>query len=180
MGGNVQRRLERIIYVQPDAYAALNINDKYQVARLVGRLNRLYKDRNTNPFMLMGPGRWGSTTPSLGVPVSFAEICYAAVLVEIAENKEGYIPELSFGTHFFQDLVETRIFYTALFPGQKNVVFQNSWLNNAKNYFAELLPDYSKWESVIKVVHPADQGQEIWLESNLETQQTVCFFRNPD
>jgi len=180
MGGNIQQKLERIIYVQPDFYAALNINDKYQIARLVGRLNRLFKDRNTNPFMLMGPGRWGSSTPSLGVPVSFAEICNAAVLVEIAETKEGYMPELSFGTHFFQDLVETRIFYTALFPGQENVIFQNNWLNNAKNYFADLLPDYSKWESIIKVVEPAEQGQELWLESNMETQLTVCFFRTPD
>ena len=102
------------------------------------------------------------------------------VLVEIAESQEGYMPELSFGTHFFQDLVETRIFYTALFPGQEKVVFQKERLDNTRNYFADLLPDYSKWQSIIKVVEPADQGQELWLESNLETQQTVCFFRSPD
>ncbi len=176
MGGNIQQQLEAIIYVQPEAYAPLNINDKYQVARLVGRLNRIYKDRSCHPFMLMGPGRWGSSTPSLGVPVSFAEICNTAVLVEIAETKEGYMPELSFGTHFFQDLVETRIFYTALFPGQERVVFHNSRLHEAKNHFAELLPDYAKWQSVIKVIHPADAGLQLWLESNIETRQTVCFF----
>jgi len=180
MGGNIQQKLEQIIYVQPTVYAALNMNDKYQVARLVGRLNRLLKDRNTNPFILMGPGRWGSSTPSLGVPVSFAEICNTAVLVEIAESKEGYMPELSFGTHFFQDLVETRIFYTALFPGQENVVFHNELLDNTCNHFADLLPDDEKWQSIIKVVQPADQGLELWLESNVETQQTVCFFRDPD
>ncbi len=180
MGGNIQQKLERIIYIQPSLYSALNINDKCQIARLVGRLNRLFKDRNTSPFMLMGPGRWGSSTPSLGVPVSFAEICNATVLVEIAESQEGYMPELSFGTHFFQDLVETRIFYTALFPGQENVVFQKELLDNTHNYFADLLPDYSKWQSIIKVLEPGNQGQELWLESNLETQQTVCFFRTPD
>lgn len=180
MGGNIQQKLETVIYVQPEAYAALTINDKYQVARLVGRLNRIYKDRGRYPFMLMGPGRWGSSTPSLGVPVSFAEICNAAVLVEIAETKEGYMPELSFGTHFFQDLVETRIFYTALFPGQERVVFHASRLEEGRNQFADVLPDYEKWHSVIKVVHPADAGLELWLESNMQTRKTVCFFTTPD
>lgn len=176
MGGNVQQKLERIIYVEPVAYAALTTGDKYQVARLVGRLNRQFKDRNNDPFILMGPGRWGSSTPSLGVPVSFAEICNAAVLVEIAGLQEGYMPELSFGTHFFQDLVETRIFYTALFPGQENVIFQTEWLDRFGNRFAHLLPDYSRWQSVIKVVEPSSLNLELWLESNMETQQTVCFF----
>jgi Phosphoenolpyruvate synthase/pyruvate phosphate dikinase len=180
MGGNIQQKLEAIVYVQPEAYAALTINDKYQVARLIGRLNRLYKDRSRHPFILMGPGRWGSSTPSLGVPVSFAEICNAAALVEIAETKEGYMPELSFGTHFFQDLVETRIFYTALFPGQEKAVFHNSRLEEARNQFADILPEYAKWQSVIKVIHPADAGLGLWLESSMETSQTVCFFTTPD
>jgi len=177
MGGNVQQKLERIIYVHPHTYANLNNNDKYQVARLIGRLNRLFKDRNVHPYMLIGPGRWGSSTPSLGVPVSFAEICNASVLVEVAESEGGYMPELSFGTHFFQDLVETRIFYTALFQGKENVIYQDLLLEEVNNCFAELLPDYEKWQTVIKVIEPARHGKELWLDSDMETQQTVCFFR---
>jgi len=177
MGGNVQQKIARIIYVQPQAYANLSNNDKYQVARLIGRLNRLFKDRTFEPYMLIGPGRWGSSTPSLGVPVSFAEICNASVLVEVAESEGGYMPELSFGTHFFQDLVETRIFYTALFPGQENVIYQEQLLNKTNNCFAELLPDYDKWQSTIKVIEPARHDKELWLDSDMETQQTICFFR---
>ena len=67
------------------------------------------------PTLLLGPGRWGTSTPSLGVPVRFSEINNIAVLVEIAYMRDDLIPELSFGTHFFQDLVETDIFI-ALFP----------------------------------------------------------------
>jgi hypothetical protein len=175
MGGNIQQKLDRVIYIQPEAYADLTINDKYQVARLIGRLNRIFKDRNIHPFILIGPGRWGSSTPSLGVPVSFAEICNASVLVEAAESKGGYMPELSFGTHFFQDLVETRIFYTAIFPGQEDVVFNAKLLDNHKNCFVDLLPDYAKWQSVIKVMEYINESKELWIESDMQTQQTVCF-----
>lgn len=66
MGGSIGLQLARVIYVEPDAYNALPINDRYQVARLVGRLNRIFADREEYPYMLIGPGRWGSSTPSLG------------------------------------------------------------------------------------------------------------------
>lgn len=180
MGGNIQQQLQQVIYIQPAAYAALNLNDQYQVARLVGRLNRLFKELPAHNFMLIGPGRWGSSTPSLGVPVSFAEICNAAVLVEVASSAQGYMPELSFGTHFFQDLVETRIFYTALFPGQEGVVFQEPLLDAAPNAFARLLPDYARWESVIRVIEFALPGRELWIEADMQSQRTVCFLRGEE
>jgi hypothetical protein len=179
MGGSIQQKLVKIIYIKANLYAALTISDKYQVARLVGRLNRLFKDKDKHPFVLIGPGRWGTSTPSLGIPVSFAEICNASVLVEVAESEDGYMPELSFGTHFFQDLVETRIFYTALFPDQDKVLFKHQQLDNASNCFAELLPDYAQWQSIIKVIEPARNNQELWLEADMKTQKTVCFFRSP-
>ncbi len=179
MGGSIQQKLERIIYINANQYASLKISDKYQIARLVGRLNRLFKDKDKHPFILIGPGRWGSSTPSLGIPVSFAEICNASVLVEVAGSEDGYMPELSFGTHFFQDLVETRIFYAALFPDQDKALFRHQHLDNFSNYFAELLPDYAQWQSVIKVIEPARNNQELWLDADMQTQQTVCFFRSP-
>jgi hypothetical protein len=178
MGGSIQQKLARIIYIKANLYASLTINDKYQIARLVGRLNRLFKDKDKHPFILIGPGRWGSSTPSLGIPVSFAEICNASVLVEVAGSENGYMPELSFGTHFFQDLVEAQIFYSALFPDQDTALFRYQLLDNTENYFSELLPDYAQWQSVIKVIEPARNNQEVWLESDMQTQQTVCFFRS--
>ena len=78
--------------------------------------------------MLLGPGRWGTTTPSLGVPVSFAEINNVTILGEIEFATSNAIPELSFGTHFFQDLVETDIFYLALFPSRQGVYMNESFL----------------------------------------------------
>ncbi|HRW13092.1 MAG TPA: PEP/pyruvate-binding domain-containing protein [Syntrophomonas sp.] len=177
MGGSVQKKIDRIIFVQPEAYIALSIHDKYRVARLVGRLNRLFDAREEHPYMLMGPGRWGSSTPSLGVPVSFAEICHASVLVEVAREEDGLMPELSFGTHFFQDLVETRIFYVALFPGREKIMFHPALLAAYRNEFADWLPEYAIWEEVIKVYDISAAGQELWLDAEIKSQQTHCFFR---
>ncbi|MGM3357439.1 PEP/pyruvate-binding domain-containing protein, partial [Bacillus cereus group sp. BC233] len=74
-------------------------------------------------LMLIGPGRWGTSTTALGVPVSFAEIRPASVLVEGSDPAAGFSPELSFGSHFFQDLVEQGIFFLALHRDRPSVVF---------------------------------------------------------
>jgi hypothetical protein len=176
MGGSLQQKIDRVVLVDPESYIRLPVNDKYQVARLVGRLNRLFNEREKYSYMLIGPGRWGSSTPSLGLPVSFAEICHASVLVEVAREEDGLMPELSFGTHFFQDLVETRIFYVALFPGAEKVVFEPARLIEFKNEFVDWLPEYEKWQEVIKVYDISASGQELWLDADIKSQQTHCFF----
>ena len=123
MGGSVVQDIGRVIFIDPIAYSRLPLSDKYSIARLIGRLNKLIKNRDETPTMLLGPGRWGTTTPSLGVPVRFSEINNVTFLGEIAYTDGNLMPELSFGTHFFQDLVETNIFYLAIFPDNPEVVF---------------------------------------------------------
>jgi len=73
--------------------------------------------------MLMGPGRWGTSTPSLGVPVRFSEINQMAALCEISYPGGNLMPELSYGSHFFMDLIEGQTYYIALFCEKQNVVF---------------------------------------------------------
>jgi hypothetical protein len=176
MGGGLQQRLEKIVYIQPDAYINLSVNDKYQVARLIGQINRVFNERDKHPYILIGPGRWGSSTPSLGIPISFVEICNASVLVEVAQEEGGLMPELSFGTHFFQDLVETKIFYVALFPSKEGVVLNTGKLNEMENEFTNYLPDYGKWESVIQVYDLSKLDKELWLDADFKNQTTKCFF----
>ena len=119
MGGNVALRLDLVVLVQPAAYAALPERDRYTVARDIGHVNAAVA-RDGMTAMLLGPGRWGTTTPSLGVPVRFGEISAMAALGEIAFESAGLMPELSYGSHFFQDLVESGIFYAAIFPMDAN------------------------------------------------------------
>ena len=108
------------MYVPPSVYGQLPIRDRYAVARLIGRLMHLTEPQPPRHVMLIGPGRWGTTTPSLGVPVSFAEIDTASVLCEIVAMRDDLVPDVSLGTHFFNDLVEMDILYLALFPDRKD------------------------------------------------------------
>jgi hypothetical protein len=173
LGGNISQKISWIIYVDPQKYTKLVLSDKYEVARIVGKLNRTIKDKDELPTLLMGPGRWGTTTPSLGVSVKFAEINNIAVLAEVAFSEGNLMPELSYGTHFFQDLVETSIFYVALFPDKKEVVFNKGLLAQSKSLFRELIPESSKYEDVIGVYDVSAKGLKIM--SDVLTQKVVCF-----
>jgi hypothetical protein len=159
--------------VDPECYTELSQTEKYDIARLIGRLNRLIPDRESLPTILLGPGRWGTTTPALGVPVSFAEIGNMAVLGEVAFSAGGLMPELSFGSHFFQDLVETDIFYLALFPEQDNCFLNIEWLDRKTNLLANLLPDDTGYGHVVKVVD--FPGDSVLLLADILSQRVLCW-----
>jgi len=102
--------ITHIVYVDLESYSQLPDQTAMRdVGRAVGRLNKLLPKRQ---FILVGPGRWGSRGDiKLGVPVTYSDINNTAILIEVARQKGNYLPELSFGTHFFQDLVEASIRY---------------------------------------------------------------------
>jgi hypothetical protein len=173
MGGSMSQAISRVIYVDPKSYTELPITEKYDVARLIGKLNRLIRSRDGKRTMLLGPGRWGTTTPSLGVPVGFSEINNMAVMGEIAYGGGDLMPELSFGTHFFQDLVETDIFYVALFPENPGVVFNPGLLESLPNRTAELAPEAAKYLSVVRV-YDTHEGS-LRIAADIISQELVCF-----
>jgi len=173
LGGNVLQNINRIIYVNPEKYSELRTTDKYEVARIVGGLNRGIKSRKDLPTLLMGPGRWGTTTPSLGVPVKFAEINNVVTLVEVAFSAGNLMPELSFGTHFFQDLVETNIFYVALFPEKEGIVFNIDWLKHENNILPKLIPQSAGFKNVVGVYDIKDR--DLRIISDVVSQKIICF-----
>jgi len=167
MGGNVRLPIDYVVFVQARSYLALKEQEKYEAARQIGMINTALKGKN---IMLMGPGRWGTTTPSLGVPVHFSEICNMAVLCEIASMEEGFTPELSYGSHFFQDIVESGIFYAAIFNGQKGVIFNPSLILDRENVLESVLPGNTKFSNVIHIAKT--DGMEIF--SDIVTQKLLC------
>ncbi|MDD2654033.1 MAG: PEP/pyruvate-binding domain-containing protein [Candidatus Omnitrophica bacterium] len=174
LGGNISQQIKHVVYVDPHQYSELSQSDKYEVARIVGNLNRnIIQDKEESPALLVGPGRWGTTTPSLGVPVKFAEINNMTVMVEVAFSTGNLMPELSFGTHFFQDLVETNIFYVAIFPGKDESILNKQWLQSSENRFVELMPEYAKFKDVIGVYDAEDRGLRIM--SDVLSKKVVCF-----
>ncbi len=172
MGGSISQGIDRIIFIEPDAYTNLPLYQKYEVARVVGALNRQIPSRSELPTMLLGPGRWGTTTPSLGVPVRFADISNMTVLGEVASRDGNFMPELSFGTHFFQDLVESRIFFVAIFPWKEGVVYNASWLGGLPSVLSEVAPDRAAFAPVVKVYDVRSFG--VRIIADVVKQQLVC------
>lgn len=113
--------ITHIVYVDPDGYAKLEERSQMQaVGRAVGQLNKSLPKRQ---FILIGPGRWGSRGDiKLGVPVTYSDINNTAMLIEVARQRGNYVPDLSFGTHFFQDLVEAGIRYLPLYPDDDKIL----------------------------------------------------------
>lgn len=177
IGNSLVNPIERIIYVDPSRYSSLPTGDRYAVARTIGRLTKIDKEKTPRRTMLIGPGRWGTTTPSLGVPVSFAEINTVSVICEIASMHEGLVPDVSLGTHFFNDLVEFNMLYMALYPDRKNNKFDEQFFISSPNHLVDLLPDLGAWAEVIKVIDTTGTGKtgQVVLSANSMDQKAVCY-----
>lgn len=166
MGGNAHLELDTIVMVRTDRYLQLGQQQRYAVAREIGALNRALSARAT---MYIGPGRWGTTTTALGVPVHFSEIDNASVLVEVTDPELGFSPELSFGSHFFLDLVESGIIFVAADRSRSGTLFNPGLLLERPNMLADVLPD-ARLDDVIHVVRST--GLELY--SDILTQSLVC------
>jgi KaiC/GvpD/RAD55 family RecA-like ATPase len=172
MGGSVFQPLKRLIYVDYEEYSRLSLSEKYDIARLIGRLNRI-SQREEYPSMLLGPGRWGTTTPSLGVPVRFSEINHFAAIVEIAYMTGSLMPELSFGTHFFQDLVETDIFYVALFPEQDEFLFNADLIKEGENLLPIIFPESARYKNTVFVRDV--EKEKFKLIADIVSRRVLCY-----
>ncbi len=144
--------LEYAVLVDPRDYERLPTRDAmFRVAKAIGALNRSLPNRR---FVLMGPGRWGSRGDiRLGVPVTYADICHTSILVEIARQKGSYLPDVSFGTHFFNDLVESKIAYLPLYPDDPEVVWNERFLSESPNVLATVVPAFADLEDTVRVIH---------------------------
>ncbi len=177
IGPSMVAKVGRLIYVVPSVYGLLPHNDRYSIARLVGRLARLEKQPDGALF-LVGPGRWGTVEPSLGVPVSFAEISRVSALCEVIEMREGLVPDVSLGTHFFNDLVEMQVLYLALTPGKEGNRVNGSLIEQAPNQLPVLLPEEASWAKAVRVIDPAaiPGGRALHLHADALRQSAVCYF----
>ena len=165
MGGNVRIPIQYVIFVKAKAYLALPEQERYTVARVIGKLNQILKEHHV---LLAGPGRWGTSTTSLGVPVHFTEICHMSAICEVAYQEGNLMPELSYGSHFFQDLVESGVFYSAIFEKDKDVIFNESYVLKKENCIADFVE--TSYSGVIHVAKT--DGLELY--SDTVSQRLVC------
>lgn len=176
MYSGLAANIEYIVYVDPKAYDRLaSKEEKLSIGRAVSRLNRLLQDAR---FALFGPGRWGSNDINLGVRVSYSDINHTLVLGEVAFAENGSTPEVSYGTHFFNDLVEAGILSVAIFPDQGGVAFNEPFLHRAPNRLQSLAPELAPYEDVVHVIHvpEATGGRYLYVYQDDIGQRGVgCF-----
>ena len=115
--------------------------------------------------------------PSLGVPVSFAEINTVSVLCEIALMHDALVPEVSLGTHFFNDLVEMDMLYLAVSPGKEGHFLNEEVIRRQHNCLTDLLPSAVDWAEAIWVIDPArlQPAESIVLNVDSMKQRAICF-----
>jgi hypothetical protein len=165
--------VEYIIYVDPLAYSQLErATRRQEVARFVGRLNKLLEDHR---FIMLGPGRWGSANPDLGVPISYADIYNARALIELAVPKKGITPEPSYGTHFFQDLVEAEIYPLAIYVEENGDFLNHDFLLGARNELEKWLPEATRRAACLHVVHVPSEREGHRLDVVMDGQQGLGY-----
>ncbi|MCJ7803756.1 MAG: PEP/pyruvate-binding domain-containing protein [Desulfobacterales bacterium] len=174
--GGLVEQIRYILYIDPQRYNRLAIESKKSLGRLVGQINR-HPAIQDNKILMMGPGRWGSGNIDLGVNVTYADIDNAAVLVEVALEEAGHVPEVSYGTHFFQDLVEGQIIYLPVFPDDAATEFQKEFFETAPNVLLELLPHAGEYESVLRLIDVPKTMGGLFAQvvADPQRRQAVCF-----
>jgi pyruvate,water dikinase len=172
--------ITNIVYVDPEAYNSIpDLPTLKRVGRAVGRLNKLLPRRQ---FILIGPGRWGSRGDvKLGVSVGYADINNTAVLVEVARQRGNYVPDVSFGTHFFQDLVEASIRYLPLYPDDPDVIFNEGFLKQSPNMLGEIAAEFADLSGTVRVIDvpKTANGLVLRLLMNADQDRAVGYLTSP-
>ena len=173
ISAGVVNDLRYIIYVNPKKYADISVIEKKSMGRIIGKLNEILSKKQGR-IMLMGPGRWGSTNIELGINVSYADIDNTTVLVEMAHEKAGYEPEVSFGTHFFQDLVEAEIIYIPIYPNEEKTNFNASFFEDSPSIFNDVLPEFHSFANIVRVIE-IPSGVQVVVDP--KTRNAICFLQ---
>jgi hypothetical protein len=170
-------QVEYLVYVDPDAYHRLDTPHAYtEVARAIGQLNKALEKHT---FILLGPGRWGSSDAMQGVPVTYADIFNTRALVELASKKGGYSSEPSYGTHFFQDLVETKIYPLAISQEEPGDCLDLEFIRQAADQMSKFFPEPTPASQCIKLIHIPTERPGCLLEIAMDGKQALAYLRRP-
>ncbi|GAP08932.1 phosphoenolpyruvate synthase/pyruvate phosphate dikinase [Bellilinea caldifistulae] len=167
--------VEYIVFVDPEKYYRLpSAHDFSETARRIAQINRALEGKN---FVLIGPGRWGSTDFMQGVPVTYADIFNTRALIELTSRKGGYASEPSYGTHFFQDLVESGIFPLAVSAEEEDDYLNLAFLRRATDQRSVWIEENSAALECIKVIHLPAERPAHRLEIRMDGKKGMGYLR---
>lgn len=169
IGHSRAESLDTIVWIEPERYHDLPLKDRYSLARALGKILRA--PRRLGCTLLAGPGRWGTSTPSLGVPVSFGEINAVDILVEMM-SANALMPDLSLGTHFFSEMVEANMMYIALTPDRTPCVPAFDALKVQLTPLEEFGDDVARFSGTVCV---AEVGGAVRIVADTAGQRVICY-----
>jgi hypothetical protein len=165
-----------VVFVPPEEYFRLDtVQRRRDIGRVISQLNAILKDQT---FICVGPGRWGTSNPDLGIYVNYADIFNAKALVEITGQGKGAVPEPSLGTHFFQDLMESQIFPLALDLDDPRTIMNRAFFYDQPNIIDSLLRKNVSKNEIVRVIDASKfmSGQHLAISMDDEKGQAVAYF----
>lgn len=167
----IVQNIRYILFVTSEGYFSLTTQaERTQLERAIGQLNAALKDE---VYIAVGPGRWGTSSPDLGVHISYSDIFHARSLIELAGEAVGASPEPSFGTHFFQDLMEAKIYPLAVFLDDENTVFKRDFFYNAPNHTADFITvENPRILNALRLIKISDQRANQHLDLVMDGHQS--------
>jgi len=172
-------QIDYVVFVPAEEYFALPSQAKrFELGSVIGKLN---SELSRDSYILVGPGRWGSSNPDLGVPVYYHDIYNSSALVEITGRGVGHEPEPSFGTHFFQDLMEAQIYPLAVDLNDQNSIFNHEFFYDAPSCLSDRLPVEKDMARCLRLIHITDvmPGHVLRIVMNIEKGRAVAYL-TPD
>ena len=173
VAGGWLEEINYVLFVPPEDYFSLPTQSgRNKLERAIGKLNAALEGEN---FICVGPGRWGTSNPDLGVHVDYADIFNTKALVELSGGGIGPAPEPSLGTHFFQDLLEGQIFPLATYIGEDH--FNRDFFYKTPNRLGEWIQTEPSVQKHLRLIKVDDyrENHHIELVMNGEKGRAMAF-----
>ncbi len=167
--------ITHVVYVTPEGYFSLGTQaERTHIGHIISKLNAKLVGK---VFITIGPGRWGTINPDLGVPINYGDIYNTRSLIEVSGHGISAAPEPSFGTHFFQDLVEANIYPLAIYLDDPDVKFNHSFLYDTPNILEDYLPDAEPCSETVRLIEVASfrPGSHLELVMDDEKGEGVAY-----
>ncbi|MBO4327628.1 MAG: phosphoenolpyruvate synthase [Clostridia bacterium] len=173
MGFSRKLSLDGVVYIDPILYYRMPYRRKFEIKEALAKVNWHYRGQGKH-LLLLTPGRICTSSPELGVPSGFSDISEFSVIAEVSESRAGYMPELSYGSHIFQDLVEAGILYTAVFERESTVAYTPELLKSFEDKTDELTVLADDVKDVFRVYEPAPGQLELFYDMGDEHLLIKC------
>ena len=160
-----------VLFVPPAEYFKLQMNERFELARTIGKVNKALKGKVS---IFIGPGRWGSANADLGIPISYSDIYNTRALIAHSAENLGSSPEPSLGTHFFQDLLEAQIYPLAIILDDPQSIFQPAFFYHSPNALSDLIPADDILKERLRVIEVSEYRKDHSLKLIMNEEHSTA------